>query len=209
MNTTSNISPLIPSNALNETVLNGTKLLTPEIICFVERYRSFAKQTAEAIINLALTLAEAESTLNRVDMTLFCDEVGVERDGSTYRKLKVIAENVSRFEPVIEKLPAAWTTIYKLASLPAADFDKLVSFGVITPYMTTAKITEQLNSKKEDKAGKSSATDLAISLANLSPDIQSKVYDLVFELKAQYHFLVTPDKSLEESIIAFRRSKAA
>lgn len=209
MNITSNIPTLVPSRALNETVQDGTKLLTPEIVHFVERYRSFAKQTAEAIINLALTISEAESTLNRVDMTLFCDEIGVERDGSTYRKLKVIAENFSRFELVIEKLPAAWTTIYKLASLPAADFDKLASSGVITPYMTTAKITEQLNGKKGDNTDKSCATGLAISLANLSPDIQSKVYDLVFELKAQYHFLVTPDKSLEESIIAFRRSKAA
>ncbi len=209
MTNVSAIAPVASSVVLNGDVPNETQLLTPEILTYVQRYRGFAKQTADAIIGLALTLAEAEENLNRVDFTLFCDEVGVDPNGATYRKLKAIAVNSARFSPVMDCLPAAWTTIYKLATLSSADFERLVSEKVISPYLSAGKITEALNGPKAEKSEKTEEPDFTISVANLSPEDKVAVYDFVLKLQKEFHCSVSPNRSLENEIIAFRRQQAA
>ncbi len=209
MTNVSAIAPVASSVVPNGTVPNGTQILTPEILTYVQRYRGFAKQTADAIIGLALTLSEAEENLNHVDFTLFCDEVGVDPNGATYRKLKAIAVNSARFSPVMDCLPAAWTTIYKLATLSSADFERLVSEKVISPYLSAGKINEALNGPKAEKSEKAQEPDFTISVANLLPEDKVAVYDFVLKLQKEFHCSVTPNRSLEDEIIAFRRQQAA
>ncbi len=209
MTNVSNISSIDPVSVQDGTVQNGTQILTPEILTYVQRYRGFAKQTADSIIGLALTLAEAEENLNRVDFTLFCDEVGVDPNGATYRKLKAIAVNSARFSPIMDCLPAAWTTIYKLATLSSADFDRLVSEKVISPYLSAGKITEALNGPKAEKSEGAKEPDFTISVANLTPEDKAAVYDIVFKLQSEFHCSIAPNRALENEIIAFRRQQAA
>ena len=191
-------------------VPNRTDIIVPEVASYVDKYRHFAKQSAEAIINLALTLCEAEEKLSAVNFTLFCDQVSLEKKGSTYRKLKAIATNAARFMPVMDRLPNTWTTIYKLATIDAAQFDALVTNGAISPFMTMKEINDQLNIESPAKAGNDNKeADFTISVDGLSVEIKAAVYDMLYEIKSEIAIQIVTGKSVEEEVTAFRRSKAA
>ena len=55
----------LSDSILNLTIDDSTvSVMTPRTMTFVERYRSFARKTAESVIELATTLVEAEQTLD-------------------------------------------------------------------------------------------------------------------------------------------------
>ena len=110
-------------------VPNGTEVSSTVHIQLVNQYRTFAKHTAANIIKLAETLVEAEDSLSKRELRQFCEDVGLEYDGSTYRKLMKIGKEVSRFEPFVERMPSNWTTVYKLASLDRDKFDQVTRDG--------------------------------------------------------------------------------
>ena len=91
-------------------------------------------------------------------MAVFCFHVGMERNGSTYRKLIQIAENADRLVPHVLNLPPAWTTLYDLAKLPHQDFDKLVESGIICPSMT-AKDVQAVVPPEKPKGKKKAAAE--------------------------------------------------
>ena len=192
------------------TVPNGTDIITPEVANYVDRYRHFAKQSAESIINLALTLVEAEDKLKKSEFATFCDQVGIDRNGSTYRKLKSIAINSARFAPVMDRLPNTWTTIYKLANLEPDKFDALVTNGVISPFMTMSDISKQVEGEKPKKSVNDNRDpDFAISMDNLNTEVKCKVYELIKELCSDFSIKLVTAEHLEREISDFNRKKAA
>ena len=122
------------------TVPNGMEIASPVYVDLVKRYRTFAKQTAENIIKLAETLVEAKDKLSKDDLQKFCGEVGLQHDGSTYRKLLKIGMEVSRFEPFVAQMPNNWTTVYKLAKLEKDKFDVVANDSRFTPMMTASEV---------------------------------------------------------------------
>ena len=191
-------------------VPNGTDIITPEVAVYVDRYRHFAKQSAESIINLALTLIEAEEKLNKSDFSTFCAEVGIDGNGATYRKLKSIATNSARFAPVMDRLPNTWTTIYKLASLEADKFEDLVANGVISPFMTMSDVNKQLDVEKQNKsANDNREPDFTISMDNLDTEVKSAVYELIKELCTDFSLQLVMAKRLEQELSDFNRKQAA
>ena len=125
-------------------VLNGTEIDLSTYVNLVQRYRHFAKEFAANIVKLAETLVIAKHNLAPVHFDKFCDEVGLHKDGSTYRKLMKIGENASRFEPFYDRLPNAWTTVYKLASIKQNEFDRVTKSEQFSPFMTAKDVTEVL-----------------------------------------------------------------
>lgn len=103
-------------------VPNGTEL--SDFDSLVERYLTFAIKSAENIIRLAETLVEA-SNLGEPKLLDFCTRVRLKYNGSTYRKQLKIGQEASRFEPFLERMPNNWTTVYKLAKLTKAQFDRV------------------------------------------------------------------------------------
>lgn len=123
-------------------VPNGTETLSAEVAHYVDRYRGFARQTAAGIIGLAMTLVEAEEKLSTAEFKIFCELVGIPKGGPIYKKFRKIGEAATRFQPYMEKLPANWTTLYKLASLPPDKFDHVAQS--LTPFITAREIDEKI-----------------------------------------------------------------
>jgi hypothetical protein len=123
-------------------VPNGTETLSAEVAHYVDRYRGFARQTADGIIGLAMTLVEAEEKLSTAEFKIFCELVGIPKGGPVYKKFTKIGEAGTRFEPHMEKLPSNWTTVYKLAALPPDKFDHVAQS--LTPFITAREIDEKI-----------------------------------------------------------------
>jgi hypothetical protein len=123
-------------------VPNGTETLSAEVAHYVDRYRGFARQTADGIIGLAMTLVEAEEKLSTAEFKIFCELVGIPKGGPVYKKFTKIGEAATRFEPYMEKLPSNWTTVYKLAALPPDKFDRVAQS--LTPFITAREIDENI-----------------------------------------------------------------
>ena len=122
------------SDAAEDLVPNGTSDSLFDSL--VERYRTFAKKSAENIIQLAETLVEAKAKLSGMQLHDFCQAVGLDQNGSKFRKLLTIGQEASRFEPYVDRLPTNWTTIYKLASLDGTVFDRVAKDARFAPMMT-------------------------------------------------------------------------
>ena len=177
-------------------IQSGTALITPQIEKYVNRYNSFLKKTAEAVLGLAQTLAEAKKNLNGVDFNIFCDEVGTPEEGSTYKKLLKIAENATRFQPFVERLPNTWTTIYKLAKLPPEKFERVSAD--LTPFITAREINEIVGDEKE--ARKTERYDIKLSFEDMLPEQKQKIYEELDRLKTEYSFKVQETMDFKEEL---------
>lgn len=109
---------------------------------FVEQYLTFNKSSAESILRVSETVVRAEQDLGD-SFDAFCKRVGIVKGSPTYSKHKTIGENALRLEPYLDKMPSAWTTIYKLAKLPPDQFEMIA--GALTPLCTAADIDSLLS----------------------------------------------------------------
>lgn len=195
------------SNISTLPVQNGTTLLTPATLTYVERYQSFARRTAESIIGLALTLIEAEENLNSGDFEAFCNAIAVPKGGSTYKKLRTIGNNATRFEPFVENLPNTWTTIYKLAKLEPDEFDRVTA--ILSPFVSAKAIDEAIGSKSQRSPQSLSNVDVKISLDDLVSVEKEKVFSVLLDLKERYGFTLDISEDFEKQILQFHRQALA
>jgi hypothetical protein len=142
---------------------NGNEIVTPAIQCYVNRYNTFLKKTAESILGLAQTIIEAENDLNGVDFEILCRQIGLERNGPTHSKLKTIGQQLSRFQPFTERLPNSWTTLYKLAKLSPDNFERVSAD--LTPFISARAIDDIVNVKSPER--ETSNTDIFIDVSAL------------------------------------------
>jgi hypothetical protein len=104
-------------------------------------YRGFVKQSAESIIKRAEIIYEAEAKLGKnaisYTFTRFCKELGYDNPKhSNVKKMLVIGKRASRFYPVLDRVSDNSTTIYKLATLDDADFQRVTEDERFTSKMT-------------------------------------------------------------------------
>lgn len=199
----------IQDNSPAQSVPNGTTVLSAETVQYIEKYRSFARQTAESIINLGMTLIEAESKLNPVDFKMFCDEVSVPKGGPIYKKLKVIGASAARLLVCADRLPNTWTTIYKIAQVAPDQFEKLADN--LNPFITAKELNSLLGKEEKDKhtVSEVAVADFEISLDHLDIENKALVFEKIYDLKNTYNFSVKLAKKLEEDIINLKKSAKA
>ena len=178
------------------TIQNGSDLTNPDITIYVDRYRSFLRKTAEAVLGLAETFLEAKTTLNGEDFNILCDEVGTPEGGATYNKLLKIASNAARFQPFVNRLPNTWTTIYKLAKLPPEKCERVSAN--LTPFITAREINEIVGEEKE--ARKTEHYDIKLSFEDMLPDQKAKIYEELDRLKVEYSFKVQETMGFKEEL---------
>ena len=184
---------------------NGNLGIKPEILSFVDRYQSFVRKTAEAILGLAETLQQAEEELKSDDFASFCGSVGLVKGSSTYSKLKTIAQNLERFRPIIGRVPSNWTTIYKLSKLESDQFARISSS--LNPYMTSKEIDAEIGSKR--KVSMAQAFDFKIALGGLDDVTKAEVYDALIELRDRFHFYLFEDRKVVEEMKTITLAEAA
>lgn len=127
--------------------MTPAQVINAKVIHYVDQYQGFARKTAQSLIALASTLVEAEAALDPVEFGEFCRLVRIEMGGSTYKKMMIIGRAAPRFEPVMDQLPNAWTTLYELAKLKSEPFDKLVTGKQIHPLMTGREVRSQTDTE--------------------------------------------------------------
>ena len=188
-----------------QTFPNGNSDIKAEILSFVDRYQTFLRKTAEAILGLAETLVQAETELNGVDFLIFCENVGLVKGSPTYSKLKQIGERSDRFRPFIDRLPNSWTTIYKLSKLQPDQFARVSAS--LTPFITSKEIDEQVGINRT--ASVSQTYDFKIALGFLDGDSKAEVYEALLALKARFKFSLSEDRKVLDELKTIKLAKAA
>ena len=118
--------------------------LTPFVNRFITAYRKSAKN----VIELATVIGETYATLNEDQFKDFCKKIGYTTRSAYVSKMKTIYANLDRFKDVMQDLPGNYTTIYDLARMPLAQFEKLVANGGIKSTMKAPKIVKEVTPKK-------------------------------------------------------------
>lgn len=176
-------------NYLNTIDANATTVLSTDVAEFVLRYKGFLKQTAESIVNLAIVINEAKTTLQESRFIYFCEEVGLNHKSSTVKKMIAIGERASRFTPIMERLPNTWTTIYKLAALSPDKFDLIVRDhkDVLSPFVTAKQINEITGVSRVVKtSSEKNANSATINFSTLNVTKKSELVDRLNQLKDEF-----------------------
>ena len=106
----------------------------------ISEYRTIAKNNADNVLALASTIYKVEAELGGRYRRRFYAEVGLDENGSTVRKLRLIGDRLTRFQPYLDVIPCAWTTLYALAALEDEKFKAVVESGVLHPFATMKEI---------------------------------------------------------------------
>ena len=209
----SNVIMPISNQITINPVQNGTEIMSSNLSKYIDQYNSFARKTAESIIQLASTLIEAKNNLDPIEFETFTKKVNVDVNSSTYKKLMVIGNKASRFDADLEKLPQTWTTIYQLAKIDADQYELLASNNVITPFMTAKDITNKINissaNEKPTKKSKEAKNDVIISLQYLDASEKSEIYALLYTMRNKFNFELDIDASITAEISEYRQTVAA
>jgi hypothetical protein len=139
-------------------------LLPPDVIKLVDKFRAFQRRSAEAYINLGVTVYAAAETLSREKLRQFCDEVGLEHEGDHYKRLSKVGRNAARFLAVLDKIPDKPTTIDWMAGISEDQFDVLRPH--LTPESRKRELLALLPAGSRKERGKRKKT---ISAASDSP----------------------------------------
>ena len=183
-----NLPAVSPPSAVGTTV----NTLTSKYDELVSRYRRFAKASADNIIKMAEVVYEAEQTLDDDDLKRFCKGVGLEHEGSTFRKLKIIGENASRFESCSDRLPNNWTTLYSLARIKPNEFERVVEDERFGPNITAKDVNEILGKgKKSTPAPKAevsvaAADKFVLDVAGLDEQAKQALYDRLVDIADEF-----------------------
>ena len=121
---------------------NGNSIVGPSVLEYASRYQTFLNQTAESILALTETVYEAKENLSDAEFKQFKEEVGL-KSKSTVSKFLAIGEKSSRLKDHADRLPHAWTTLYRLVQLSDEEF--AIVEPSICPEMTAAFINKLLN----------------------------------------------------------------
>jgi hypothetical protein len=200
-----NVSTQTTANSVVNTASpKDANVISPVVSDYVGRYRCFLRKTAEAILGLAKTLSEAEQCLDDVDFAIFLEEIDLEKGSPTYSKLKKIGEQLSRFQPYVEKLPNTWTTLYALAKIEPTDFDRVSAN--LNPFITVKEIQGLLGRDSVVAAKKS---DFSISLNDLDVDSKSELYNELKKLKERFGFNLATSQTVVTELKSLKLKNAA
>lgn len=179
---------------MNTAVVGGLNLVveTKEITVLVEKFNTFARKTAEGVLEMAQVVCEAKK-LKDSEFHKFCEIVGMTGSSSTVQKLIKIGEKYEYLIGHAERLPANWTTIYELAKLTEEKIEELIGSGLICTSLIAADLKAALGKTPKPK-DKKDATSLPNGnfdglgfrvLLKKSPDAATtkKIKSLIAELE--------------------------
>lgn len=127
-----------------------TTLVEPQEVSFlVEKFQSYARKTAESILEMAKVVIEAKK-LDKEGFGAFCKEIGFDPKSSTIRKFIQIGGKYELLISRSNKLPTNWTTIYEISKLTSDQIVDLIENGKINQ-MVLGSTIKQLNNTTTDK----------------------------------------------------------
>ena len=123
---------------------------TKDISVLVEKFNSFARKTAEGVLEMAKVVYEAKK-LKESEFHKFCEIVGMSGSSSTVLKLIKIGEKYEFLIGHAEKLPANWTTVYELSKLTEEKIEELIDRGVLNTSLIASDLNDALGKNTKVK----------------------------------------------------------
>ncbi len=121
---------------------------------YVKKVSSLKANTAQNILTIGMFMKEAKNNLSKDDFEQFLLSTHYEAKSSSVRKWIHIGDAYQRLNPIAERLPVAWSTIYKLSKLPVDKFDLLERQNVLNSTTTAREIDDCLKVKNPANAKK-------------------------------------------------------
>ena len=178
---------------MTASVVGGLNLVvdTKEISVLVEKFNSFARKTAEGVLEMAKVVFEARK-LKDSEFYRFCEIVGMDGSSSTAQKLIAIGKKYDYLIGHSEKLPPNWTTVYEVAKLTEEQIESLIDRGVLTASLIASDLNAALGKVKKAKTklpnllpnGNDEGLGFRVQLSS-KPDRETskKIQKLIEELK--------------------------
>jgi len=162
---------------MTNSIITAQGATTPatSIADFVTQYRHYARKTVENIILLGKTVYEADKFLSQNDFKAFCNEVNLDSEGPTYRKLRIIGKMSERFNDHIDMMPNSWTTVYELAKINDDAFAKLIDGNVLNKDITSKEIKQSLDANESGK--------IVENIVNLTLKLEAKNPEMMFQME--------------------------
>ena len=115
---------------------------------FLQDYNSFAKKTAQSLLEMYKIVYDAKQTLTKLNFESFCKEIGQKSSDGTIRKYLAIGEKYDDFINYADKLPNRWTTIYDLTLIDNNTFLAIVNANESFATMSAKNIKSLVNMSK-------------------------------------------------------------
>jgi len=130
---------------------------TKDISVLVEKFNSFARKTAEGVLEMSKVVFEARK-LKDSEFYRFCEIVGMNGSSSTAQKLIAIGKKYEYLIGYSEKLPPNWTTVYEVSKLTEEQIESLIDRGVLTASLIASDLNAALG--KENKVKVKTSTPI-------------------------------------------------
>lgn len=95
----------------------------------VSSFLRFKKEEGASYVKRCQIVVEAEDELPKDIFKAFCEEVGLPRNSSMFRKARTVAQAATRLLAIAERLPDSKSTIYELAKIDEPVFQELFESG--------------------------------------------------------------------------------
>ena len=181
-------------NIENHKNFNVTVFLTDKER-FLQDYNSFAKKTAQSLLEMYKIVYDAKQTLTKINFESFCKEIGQKSSDGTIRKYLAIGEKYDDFINYADKLPNRWTTIYDLTLIDNNTFMAIVNANESFATMSAKNIKSLVNMSKtassnssQNSSNTSSAAGTADSDVIASDEVtdtENNAYDADIEPQSQ------------------------
>lgn len=97
---------------------NTQVLIAAEVSGYVQQFNTYSKRSVESYLEMCHVVFDAKRKLSRLMFEQFCTEIKLEVGSSSISKMTMIGSKYDVLFENRDQLPAAWTTIYPLATLP-------------------------------------------------------------------------------------------
>jgi len=121
-------------NTVSINTNTDNSLIPANVVELSKEFNTFAQKTAEGILAMGLTVVKAKR-LPASDFESFCRLIRYEADSPALRKFEQIGRRYDALHKHADKLPSAWTTIYRLCALDDNKIDASIASGAISPAM--------------------------------------------------------------------------
>ena len=144
---------------------------------YIKQISSLKTNTAQNILSIGLLMKEAKSELSKNEFNRFLQSSHYAEKSSSVRKWIKIGDANRRLNPIADKLPVVWSTIYKLSKMNIDKFDLLERKNIINSTITAREIDEHLSTTNRANAKKIQII-LKFDLS-VSPAFFKKVHDTI------------------------------
>lgn len=195
-----------------------SQLVSTDVYELSKEFNAFAQKTAEGILAMGLTVAKAKR-LSTGDFETFCKLIRYKSDSSAIRKLEQIGKRHDALHKHVDKLPSAWTTIYRLCALDDSAIDASAASGLLNPTIKGSNLIALCGAGKNSRGAKSAksitarapadvavpnGTDMVVRFTTIIDETQiaklRRVCDLLREVDAEIALSDKLDAALNQAV---------